>query len=135
VEPFPEHNHYDCFCQTLAAREGFTYWQDSRLVGIVSYSDYMPGEMVFIHVTCLPEYRRVITPGHLRRAFRYAFEELQVRRLLAYSVCGFTDHAAEFLEKAGFVLEGTLREGAWLPGGITADVRLYAMLKKECRWL
>jgi RimJ/RimL family protein N-acetyltransferase len=57
---------------------------------------------------------------------RYGFERLDLHRIYAY-VLSINPHARLAFEKAGFALEGTLREDRWVDGRFS-DVYLLARL-------
>ena len=63
----------------------------------------------------------------LRLLSAYAFERLNLRRLYAY-VLGTNPRARRAFEKAGFQLEGVLREDRWV-GDHYADVFLLGKLR------
>ncbi len=134
VEPYRRHNLYDEFCDGLDQRRGFSIWHDGNLVGMVTYSNYIPGVTVVIHFLQDPEQRGSVTRSTVREAFRYPFEDLKVPVLTSYSIPGVTDKAGEYLERLGFVREGRRREILRLPDGPRDEV-IYGMLRRECRWL
>jgi RimJ/RimL family protein N-acetyltransferase len=57
----------------------------------------------------------------------YAFERLNLHKVYAYVLC-INGRARHAFEKAGFVLEGTLREDRWLDDAYT-DVYLLGKLR------
>jgi RimJ/RimL family protein N-acetyltransferase len=70
------------------------------------------------------------TRGFLREAFRYPFLQLGAGRLTARIHAG-NSASRKFVEALGFKLEGIIRET--LADG--ADLCVYGMLRRECRWL
>ena len=134
VEPFPEHNFYDEFCDNLSIRRGFTIWNKDKLVGMVSYSDFIPGVVVVIHFLQDPDYKGSVTRKTVKEAFSFPFEKLHVPRLSSYCITGVTDSAGKYLKRLGFRLEGTFKESTRTPNGFK-DVEIYGMLKSECKWL
>ena len=63
----------------------------------------------------------------INRLCSYAFEEMNLHKIYAY-VLAFNPRARRAFEKAGFVLEGTLREDRWIGDGYT-DVYLLGKLR------
>ncbi len=132
VESYPEFNYFDQFCQVLDSRKGFTVWDKSgELVSLLTYSDFIPGSMVMIHFIHKPG---SLTREVIRTAFKYPFLMLHVPMLVSYSIVGKTDEAGKFLKRLGFRVEGRRKEAARLPNG-PRDIKIYAMLKRECRWI
>jgi len=133
-EPFKGFQYYDQFCQGMDSRVGFTYWVDSKIVGVMSFTDYYPGISVIIHTTFHPEYPSAMNRKVIRHIFDYAFNKLLVRRITALSFPGITDKTVKFLERLGFKQEGRMREAIEIdktPG----DLELFGMLRKDCRWI
>jgi RimJ/RimL family protein N-acetyltransferase len=58
---------------------------------------------------------------------RYGFERLNLHKIYAY-VLGINERARHAFEKAGFILEGTLREDRWV-GDAYTDVYLLGKLR------
>ncbi len=134
VEPFPSHNFYDQFTDELNMRRGFTIWDKDYLLGMVSFSDYVPGNLVAIHFLQDTDRPGSITRDVLRKAFSFPFRSLHVPRLMSYRIVGVTDKAGDFLLRLGFRLEGVFKEALQLPDD-RADLEVYGMLERECRWL
>lgn len=63
----------------------------------------------------------------INRLCSYAFEEMNLHKIYAY-VLALNPRARRAFEKAGFVLEGTLREDRWTGDGYT-DVYLLGKLR------
>ena len=132
LEPYPEHNYFDQFSGGLDARRGFTIWNEAgNLTAFLSYSNFIPGSEVMIHFMNEPG---GLTREVIRKAFGFPFNELHVPRLVSYCVKGVTDKAGDFLERLGFRIEGVRKEAARLPDG-PQDVKMFRMLKRECKWL
>jgi RimJ/RimL family protein N-acetyltransferase len=66
----------------------------------------------------------------LRAIFYYPFRQLTCVRMTA-PMSANNAAARRFVEKLGFVLEGTLRK-AWPDG---SDEVVYGLLKEDCKWL
>ena len=132
LEPYPEYSYYDHFCSLLDSRRGFTFWnKGDELVAFLSYSDFIPGTQVTIHFM---NESGGLNREVVKKAFGFPFNDLHVPILVSYSVTGRTDNAEKFLQRLGFTLEGVRREAARLPDG-PRDIKLYGMLRRECRWL
>jgi RimJ/RimL family protein N-acetyltransferase len=96
------------------------------LAGVVVYSRHSTTNCEMSVVAANP---RFLTRRTLRAFFGYPFNQLGYLRVMA--VTEHTNrHAADFLQRLGFVLEGYLRK--WFG---TADGLLMGMLKEECPWL
>lgn len=134
VEPFADHNFFDEFCDEIDRRRGFTIWKDGNLLGMVSFSDYIAGNLVAIHFLHDSGKPGSLTREVLRMAFTFPFCDLCLPRVMSYSIVGVTDKAGDFLLRLGFRHEGTLKEALQLPD-IRADLSIYGILKNECRWL
>lgn len=74
--------------------------------------------------------RKWMNKTFLRAMFDYPFNELKCSRITA-PVKATNMEARKFVEKLGFVAEGTLR--GYYSDGI--DRILYGLLKKECRYV
>ena len=115
-----EHLPMDSFCIGIAAEDG-------SLVGGVVYTSF-DGVGVTLHSAGTS--RMWLNRMFLKAVFSYPFKQLKCRRLTTI-VRADNPHASVVAEKAGFKLEGRLREGE--PDG--CDLLIYGMLKNECRWL
>ena len=133
IEPFRGYNPFDLFCAGLDCRRGFTFWNKDRLMGYATYSDYVPGHTVCIHLTCRPN---VMNRRLIKHIFKFGFETLHTYRMFTFIVDGLTDGARKFIERLGFVKEGNLREAARMDNGEIRDMHLYGLLRKECgKWI
>lgn len=133
AEPFEGFHYYDKFCQDMDVRVGFTYWIGDKIVGLMSFTDYLPGVSVLIHAMFHPKFRSALGRKAIRHIFDYAFNTLLVQRISAISIEGVTD-VVKFLEGVGFVREGCIRKSMELANGIF-DVTIYGMLREECKWI
>jgi RimJ/RimL family protein N-acetyltransferase len=98
--------------------------------GIVAGVVYQNYTKTDIHMHAAGIGKRWLTKHFLGECFRYPFEQLQCRRVTAM-VPGRNEAAIAFDEHLGFVLEGVVRQ--ILPNG--DDLRVYGMLREECRYL
>lgn len=123
---------------TAAYRDSFAWAvlnKDGNPVGCVGFTHVDPGHQAVLHAFVLPEYQ-----GHwlsrpvIQRVMDSAFNGLGVRRLSSFAIVGQTDTAGETLARLGFRVEGVMREAYMTESG-NADVKLYGMLRNECRWL
>ena len=110
---------------------------DSFCIGITDEAGTLQGGVVFtsfdgvgITLHSAGETRMWLNRTFLRTVFSYPFKQLRCRRLTTI-VRADNPHASRVAEKAGFKLEGRLRE-AEQDG---CDLLIYGMLKDECRWL
>ena len=119
----------------MEKRQGFVVKNnEGRMVGCISFSDYIPEQDITIHCFIDPEYHgKWATKSIYNVIFDYAFEHLGVNRVSGFSVVGVTDRAGRFLEALGFKKEGTLRQRIKRTDGFY-DVNLYGLLKNERRW-
>lgn len=132
LEPYPEYNYFDHFSNGLDARRGFTFWnKEGKLVAFLSYTDFIPGVQVMIHFLNEPG---GLNRAVVRKAFGFPFNELHVPRLVSYCIKGVTDKAGDFLERLGFRIEGVQKEAVRLPDG-PRDVRMFRMLRRECKYI
>jgi|GEM_PF-5639352 len=128
---------YERFEQLMLQREGFVIFRQStgEMVGCITFSNYVPETNVIIHCFVMKKYqRRWATRKILRQVAGYTFEYLGLPRVSGYCVKGVNDWAGEFLERIGFRHEGTVRKG-WKRGNEYYDIKLYGLLREECRWL
>jgi RimJ/RimL family protein N-acetyltransferase len=134
VEPFKGFQYYDQFCVSMDNRIGFTHWVGGRLVGVITYSDYFPGISVMLHAAFDKKFREAMNRKVIRNTFKYAFDKLIVHRITTYIIGELTDSIIGFIEKLGFIYEGTVRESVEYDGKFY-NLKLYGMLRKDCRWI
>jgi RimJ/RimL family protein N-acetyltransferase len=111
--------------------EGYTsigLERDGELIAGVLYEQHT-GPNVMMHVASDGS-RHWMTPAYMAACFRYPFLQLGVNRVTAL-VRSDNDASIKFCSALGFQTEGALREAA--TDG--ADLILYGMLKRECRYL
>jgi|SRR5579859_457835 len=99
---------------------------DSGLVAGLIYDEYRGNSMRIAMASSTP---RWATRETLYALFAYPFLQLKVKRLTAYTGKSMAS-VRRFLERLGFVLEGTIREGF-----ADDDCVIYGMLRNECRWI
>lgn len=100
--------------------------EDGYLIAGVVYNEYRGHSM---HVSMASVTPRWASRGRLKALFAYPFEQVRVARLTAYTGRSMTS-VRRFLERLGFVLEGTIRKGF-----ADDDCVVYGMLRDECRWI
>jgi RimJ/RimL family protein N-acetyltransferase len=135
AEPFRSNMTLMEFQSVMNAREGFVLTRSGEIIGLVSYSDYVPKIDITIHCFVEPKHQRrwVNRPG-LKITYDYPFTELGLPRVSSYSVIGLSDIAGQFLLAMGFKEEGCKRR-SYLLEGQYYDVKHYGMLKEECPWI
>lgn len=104
--------------------EIFAIGRRGAIMGAVMFSKYANGN---IEMTCAGEVGWIDRKA-LRLIYAYPFQQLQCRRVTARV------HAANavmrsYCTRMGFKPEGVLREA--IDG---ADLHLFGMLRKECKW-
>src|SRR4030065_471406 len=131
-----DNSYFYQFQEQMNRRSGFVIVApDGRLAGCISFSDYVPMTNIIIHASIDAKYhRRWVTRRNLAIIANYVYEELGLPRMSGFSVAGKSDIAGEFLIALGFKHEGTIRKGARI-GSELFDLKLYGLLKEECRWL
>lgn len=82
-----------------------------------------------IHLSGASTTPRWASRSTLHALFSYPFVQLKVARLTAYTGRSMTS-VRRFLERLGFVHEGTMRQGY-----VDDDIAVYGMLRDECRWI
>ena len=108
--------------------KGLGLERDGQLVAGVLYEGYN-GQNVWMHVAGAPG-SKWMTRDYLRYCFQYPFNEMGVKRVSGY-VNASNTAARRLDEHLGFKPEATLT-GAAPDGG---DVILYAMWRKDCRYV
>ena len=137
AEPYMKNLIFEQFKQTMDTRVGYVVVrQDGRLAGCINFSDFTPRQNAVIHCFVDPEqHGRWLKQGLLRTVYDYVFNRLALPRLSGFCIPGQSDRAGEFLQRMGFRQEGYVRKGALLPDSAYYDVKLFGMLREECRWL
>ena len=137
AEPYMKNLMFEQFVQTMDTRVGYVVVRnDGKLAGSINFSDYVPGQNIIVHCFVDPaHHKRWRSKKLLRIGFDYVFNRLDLPRLSGFCIPGVSDKAGKFLLSLGFRHEGLVRKGALLPDGLHYDVKLFGMLKEECRWL
>lgn len=110
---------------------------DFEAIGVCNDAGEMVAGVVFNHFTgfdismhvAAERGRLWATPEVLRIIFGYPFNQLKCRRVTGF-VASENTHTLKFDLKAGFVVEGRLRDAT--PEG---DMIIIGMTRNECRWL
>lgn len=100
--------------------------EGNQLIAGCVYSEYRGHS---IHVSMASTTPRWATKGALAVFFGYPFNQLQCKRLTAYTGKSMANVRA-FLERLGFIQEGVIREGFE-----DDDCVVFGMLREECRWI
>lgn len=124
------------FSGCLEQRTGWTVMNGAKVIGCITFSDYVQDHDIVIHCFIDPSAwgRWALRREFGRQVFDYCFEEMNCQRVTGYSITGVSDKAATFLEALGFKEEGVLRQKAKLKGGGVHDLKIYGLLKHERRW-
>lgn len=106
---------------------------DETLAGIIEISDILWTQQVgWITLAIAPaEQKRGYGADALRCICRYAFDELNLRRL-QLTVFSYNERAIALYEKSGFTREGSFREFLHRDGQLF-DMHLYGLLAREWR--
>jgi ribosomal-protein-alanine N-acetyltransferase len=121
----------------LQANSGLTWaialHDDDVLIGTTSLHAFMPEQgRAEVGYTLHPlRWGSGLATEAVRLTLRYAFDELDLRRIEADSDPR-NSGSCRLLERLGFVREGFLRE-RWLVDGELQDTALYGLLKKDLR--
>lgn len=97
-----------------------------ELIAGVVYNEFRGRSM---HISIASTTPRWATRKTLRAFFAYPFMQCKVARLTAYTGRSMTS-VRKFMERLGFVLEGTIRSEYE-----DDDRVVYGMLRNECRWI
>lgn len=89
--------------------------------------EYFTGASITATIAKTPE--SMLPPGFVRSIFRYPFDQLHVKKIIAY-VMESNQKSIELLKKMGFVTEGRVTDA--YPDG---DMIIYTMTRPQCRWL
>lgn len=103
--------------------------KDEQMVGAVIFNHHHP-EIGDIEWNIVAPNTTWVGRDTLEVVFDYVFNQLKCVRMSVTLPKGAKKNR-EFLEKLGFIMEGTKRRG--FPGGQNAI--LYGLLKEECKWL
>jgi len=134
-EPWTTGMIFEQFRGVMQGREGYVLIHRDMVIGCISFSDYQPMCNVLIHCVVDTKYqKRWATKGILKQLFEYAYDTMDLPRMSAISIVGYSDKACEFLERLGFKPEGVIRKGVRLPDGLF-DLKMFGMLKEECKWV
>lgn len=102
--------------------------EDGQLRAAVVYDGYTRIN-IDMHIAAEPGATWFV-PFFVGEAFRYPFEQLNVRRVTAKTPAN-NAASIKFGRALGFRPEGRIRQA--LPGGV--DLCIFGMLRDECRWL
>lgn len=114
------------------AERGF---RDYAAIGVMDHGELIAGVVYnefrghSMHVSMASVTPRWATRKSLMALFAYPFMQCKVARLTAYTGRSMTS-VRKFMERLGFVLEGTMRKGF-----ADDDCVIYGMLRDECRWI
>ena len=106
--------------------------RNDEMIGSVGADNLEPGSShrgELGYWLAVPYWGRGIMTDALRAYINYAFEQLQVTRLVA-NVFESNLASSRVLERSGFKLEGRLRQH-YLKNGRLMDARVYGLLKDE----
>lgn len=136
AEPYHEPDMtMEHFKMVTNRRTAWTVRSEDRIIGCVSYGEYMPGVDITLHVYIDPEFHgRWMSRSVLRTGFRFPFISLDLPRVSGFCLVGLSDHAGNSLERLGFAPEGVRRKACMVMNKLW-DVKLFGMLREECRWL
>jgi RimJ/RimL family protein N-acetyltransferase len=96
------------------------------IAGVVYHNARLP---MNIEMSIASISKKWCTRKNLEMFFNYPFLQLNLPRVTA--ITGENEsHTRDFLERLGFVHEGTLREGH-----PDCDAVIYGLLRKECKWV
>ena len=102
--------------------------EDGELIAGVMYNMYS-GASISMHIAA-QEGKRWMTKSYLYTCFAYPYVQLGCHRVTGLARAD-NHRATQFIERLGFQQEGLVRMG----NKDGTDIKLYGMLKHECRWL
>jgi len=134
-EPGGSSLSYDMVAFTFRNQEGFVIVNDDKVIGYLTLSHITPLCDAILHNVVKTEYRgKWMTRDIIKKIFDFIFNTLELQRVSSFSIIGITDEVDNVLEKLGFVQEGIKRNIHKLNGNYY-DVKLYGMLRSECKWI
>ena len=134
--PYTEEDAKAFLRETLAAKEdsqyAFAVLYDGEVVGHVAVFrkdnvHRLTGELGYYIAE--PYWGKGLMTEAVRQVAAYVFERTDIIRIFAEPYA-LNDASGRVLEKAGFQLEGTLRQNAVKQGQVV-DMKLYALLKSD----
>lgn len=138
----PNCGSFEEFKKLFDTRSGFVVRMHDRIIGAISFSDWIPEHDITIHCFIDPDYhgKWALCRRHYRSVFDYCFIGLQLKRVSGFCIPGISDAAGRMLLGLGFKDEGMLRQKIKYPDGKIYDIKLYGLLRKEqkgdtsCQW-
>jgi len=123
------------FISIMEAREGWTVFDDDEIIGCISLSDFIPRLNCVLHTFIKPDYHgKWLNDELCTIVFGHIFNTLGCRRVSGFCIPGESDRAGKALEHIGFKQEGLHRKSALTDNGYR-DLKIFGMLREECRWL
>lgn len=112
---------YDFFYETMASRDGFSFFDGDILIGALTFQLYSDNK-VFVHCTIDSAYHgRWAQFGHFVRIANYIFNELGIKEIVSYGITqaqGIQKSSVRLLEGLGFSPSDT--------------IKLYSLKKEDC---
>jgi len=130
----------EAFIAMACAMEPRTFFAivlDGRVVGGIGYTLHDDVERVAAEIgyyVAVPYWGRGIATAALSAVTRHAFETHSILRRIYAVPYAWSTASARVLEKAGYRLEGRMRESALKDGEVT-DQLLYAILRDEAEMI
>jgi RimJ/RimL family protein N-acetyltransferase len=106
--------------------EAIGWAREGKLTAACVFNHYSGGD---IWVSIAADGRQRLTRGFIRACFRYAFVQLNTRRITV-AVATRNARSITFVESLGFVREGRARQAF-----ADDDAFIFGMLRHECRWI
>lgn len=123
------------FISMMNQREGWAIFNNDKLIGSITLSDFVPKLDIILHCSILKEYHgRWLNRKILNTVYGRIFNELELPKVSSYSISGVTDKAEKLLKAMGFEQDGKLRKGAMVSGEYY-PLKIFTMLREECRWI
>lgn len=121
------------FVEYLSACEGWAITAYDKVIGYCLFTNHKPNHSIDGHISVLPAYQgKWLSRRIYKQMFGFPFDFLKVPKLNTYLVEGYANPS--FVERLGFIKEGTVRLGHALPSGDLADMSIWGMLSNERRW-